>query len=73
MRPVVLQPRFHRGVRTRRIDDEYIGDGYGEGVDVKTLQDLMGHEDATVTLNTYAAVFADRRDAVSDAFSRELS
>lgn len=47
------------------------------GADVKTLQDLMGHEDATVTLNTYAAVFADRRDAVSDAvsdaFSRELS
>lgn len=42
-------------------------------MDVKTLQDLMGHEDATVTLNTYAAVFADRRDAVSDAFSRELS
>jgi len=37
----------------------------------------MGHEDATVTLNTYAAVFADRRgevsDAVSAAFSRELS
>ena len=47
------------------------------GADVKTLQDLMGHEDATVTLNTYAAVFADQRDAVSDAvsdaFSRGLS
>lgn len=31
------------------------------GADVKTLQELMGHEDATVTLNTYAAAFADRR------------
>ena len=46
------------------------------GADVKTLQELMGHEDATVTLNTYAAAFADRRDevtgAVSDAFADAL-
>lgn len=46
------------------------------GADVKTLQELMGHEDATVTLNTYAAAFADRRvevtGAVSDAFSMAL-
>lgn len=36
----------------------------------------MGHEDATVTLNTYAAAFADRRvevaGAVSDAFDDAL-
>lgn len=46
------------------------------GADVKTLQELMGHEDATVTLNTYAAAFADRRvevaGAVSDAFDDVL-
>ena len=46
------------------------------GADVKTLQELMGHEDATVTLNTYAAAFADRRvevaGAVSDAFDDAL-
>lgn len=46
------------------------------GADVKTLQELMGHEDATVTLNTYAAAFANRRvevtGVVSDAFDDAL-
>ena len=39
------------------------------GADVKTLQDLMGHEDATTTLNTYAAAFANRRIETMDAVS----
>ena len=43
-------------------------------VDRTTAMRMLGLK---VTLNTYAAVFADRRDAVSDAvsdaFSRELS
>ncbi|WP_137656858.1 tyrosine-type recombinase/integrase [Bifidobacterium moukalabense] len=54
----------------------YASIAIANGADVKTLQELMGHEDATVTLNTYAAAFADRRvevtDAVSDAFAMAL-
>lgn len=42
------------------------------GADVKTLQELMGHEDATVTLNTYAAAFADRRVEVAGAGVRRV-
>lgn len=45
------------------------------GADVKTLQELMGHENAVVTLNTYASAFADRRAdvaaAVSDVFAAD--
>ena len=55
----------------------YASVAIANGANVKTLQELMGHEDATVTLNTYAAAFADRSvevtDAVSDAFGAILA
>lgn len=55
----------------------YASVAIANGADVKTLQELMGHEDATITLNTYAAAFADRSievtDAVSDAFGKLLA
>ncbi|WP_195215063.1 tyrosine-type recombinase/integrase [Bifidobacterium breve] len=37
------------------------------GCDVKTLQNSMGHKDATETLNTYAAFWPDRLGEVADA------
>lgn len=40
------------------------------GCDVKTLQKAMGHKDAAVTLNTYAALFPDRMDDVADAMAK---
>lgn len=39
------------------------------GCDVKTLQNAMGHKDATVTLNTYARFWPDRLDVVADAMT----
>lgn len=40
------------------------------GCDVKTLQNSMGHKDATETLNTYAAFWPDRLDEVADALEQ---
>ena len=37
----------------------------GAGADVKLVQQMLGHKDATVTLNTYAALWADNIDEVA--------
>jgi integrase len=45
------------------------------GADVKVVQRMLGHADATTTLNAYAELWPDRLDDVSDAISaqRELA
>jgi integrase len=37
------------------------------GADVKVVQNMLGHKDATETLNTYAGLFPDRLDEVATA------
>lgn len=37
------------------------------GADVKVVQNMLGHKDATMTLNTYAGLFPDRLDVVANA------
>ena len=41
------------------------------GADVKVVQRMLGHADATMTLNTYAERWPDRLGEVSDAISAE--
>jgi integrase len=40
------------------------------GADVKVVQRMLGHADASMTLNTYADLWPDRLDEVSKAVSR---
>lgn len=42
----------------------------GAGADVKLVQQMLGHKDATVTLNTYAALWADNVDEVARKIER---
>lgn len=37
------------------------------GADVKVVQNMLGHKDAAMTLNTYAGLFPDRLDVLADA------
>jgi integrase len=39
------------------------------GADVKVVQRMLGHADASMTLNTYAELWPDRLDEVADAVS----
>lgn len=43
------------------------------GADVKLVQEMLGHKDATETLNTYGHLWPDRLDQVSDALSKARS
>lgn len=36
------------------------------GADVKVIQQMLGHADASITLNTYGHLFPDRLDEVAD-------
>ena len=38
----------------------------GSGASVKHVQRMLGHKDASMTLNVYASLFEDDLDAVSD-------
>lgn len=38
----------------------------GAGADVKLVQQMLGHKDATETLNTYAHLWPDRIQEVAD-------
>jgi integrase len=37
------------------------------GVDVKVVQQMLGHNSATMTLDLYGNIFGDRLDVVADA------
>jgi len=43
------------------------------GADVKVVQSMLGHADASMTLNTYADLWPDRLDEVTDAVSARRS
>jgi integrase len=43
------------------------------GADVKVVQQMLGHKDATETLNTYGHLWPDRLDEVSNALERARS
>lgn len=43
------------------------------GADVKVVQRMLGHADASMTLNTYADLWPDRLDDVSDAMTAQRS
>lgn len=43
------------------------------GADVKVVQRMLGHADATMTLNTYADLWPDRLDDVTDAMTVQRS
>lgn len=43
------------------------------GADVKVVQRMLGHADATMTLNTYADLWPDRLDDVSNAMTLQRS
>jgi integrase len=41
------------------------------GANVKVVQRMLGHKSAKVTLDTYAALFRDDLDNVTEALSRQ--
>lgn len=43
------------------------------GADVKVVQRILGHADASMTLNTYADLWPDRLDEVVEAVSTARS
>ena len=43
------------------------------GADVKVVQSMLGHADASMTLNTYAELWPDRLDEVTNAVSARRS
>ena len=43
------------------------------GADVKVVQNMLGHKDATMTLKTYAGLFPDRLDEVADALGGPIT
>lgn len=45
------------------------------GIDYKTLQDILGHSDISITLNTYCDVigqFKDKQYSIIDSFNSKL-
>lgn len=43
----------------------------GSGADVKLVQQMLGHKDATETLNTYAALWGDKVDEVAQKIEKK--
>ena len=55
------------GVTIHSLRHTYASIAIAAGADVKTLQQQLGHASATITLNTYAALWPERLNAVADA------
>lgn len=41
------------------------------GADVKTIQNALGHADASITLNVYASLWPDRLDEVAEIMEQQ--
>lgn len=55
------------GVTIHSLRHSYASFAIAQGADVKTLQAQLGHASATITLDTYAALWPERLDDVADA------
>jgi integrase len=55
------------GITIHSLRHTYASIAIASGADVKTLQHQLGHASATITLNTYAALWPERLGEVADA------
>ncbi|TRW44825.1 tyrosine-type recombinase/integrase [Georgenia yuyongxinii] len=58
----------HLGLTPHKLRHTAASAAVAAGADVKVIQLLLGHKDATETLNTYGHLWPDRLDEVSQAF-----
>lgn len=56
-----------QGITIHSLRHTYASLAIANGADVKTLQTQLGHSSATITLDTYAALWPDRLDEVETA------
>lgn len=55
------------GVTIHSLRHTYASIAIAAGADVKTLQRQLGHSSATITLDTYAALWPERLEEVASA------
>lgn len=55
-----------KGLRPHSLRHTYASLAIAAGCDVRTLADILGHADVTMTLNEYAGLWPDRLDEVAD-------
>lgn len=60
-----------RGLTPKSLRHSAASMAIAAGADVKVVQRMLGHADASMTLNTYADLWPDRLDEVTDAMSRQ--
>ena len=58
------------GVTIHSLRHSYASFAIAQGADVKTLQTQLGHASATITLDTYAALWPERLDDVAAAIEK---
>jgi integrase len=69
-RAMKADPQFRR-VTPHDLRHTAAGLAISAGANVKVVQRMLGHKNAAETLNTYAALFPDDFDNVTDALSRQ--
>ncbi|MCI1936191.1 MAG: site-specific integrase [Bifidobacteriaceae bacterium] len=62
-----------QGLKVHSLRHTYASLAIASGADVKTVQRQLGHEDAAMTLNTYAGLWPDRLDEVADTMQQKRS
>ena len=50
----------------------YASIAVAKGIDIKTLQEILGHADCSVTLNTYSNSFIEQKKAYADNLEKEI-
>ncbi|WP_343038012.1 tyrosine-type recombinase/integrase [Arthrobacter wenxiniae] len=55
------------GITPHKLRHKAASAAIAAGADVKVVQQMLGHKDATETLNTYGHLWPDRLDEVSNA------
>jgi integrase len=69
--PTVRAARLpHRNLTPKALRHTAASMAIAAGADVKVVQQMLGHADASMTLNTYADLWPDRLDEVAEAVSR---
>lgn len=59
------------GLTIHSLRHTYASLSIAAGADVKTVQNALGHADASITLNVYASLWPDRLDEVADVMQRQ--